>query len=113
MRGRYATPKTCPHCLQVFRPSRKAQVHCSKSCAMRTRIGRGQGPAQMGGQAAAKVHRAKARARYTRLLAATDTKGDVALRFYRLGYVNGSKAGHRRGFADGWSACAGEMKESA
>jgi hypothetical protein len=69
--------------------------------------------APQGGRAAAKVHKAAAKARWSREVAACATKADVWPLAYRAGYKAAQSAAYRRGYADGYERAVRALERAS
>ncbi len=113
--GRLKARYVCPECKGIFRPLHKEQIVCARPCDLkrRRRLGlyKGFGPESQ--KKAVETRRARLKEKYAREFAHCKTLAEAWTAGYKRGYHIGTPKAYRRGYAAGWSACAGEMKETA
>lgn len=108
------TSKVCAyqHCGRAFRPWRKDQACCSRSCARKHSpvfLAHLRSVARKGGLKGGRVRRLSAATRWREQVKLL-TKGQVAQMFYRKGYNNGRAAKARAEFARGFQAAIDSMQ---
>lgn len=113
--GPLQTLKVCAHrqCGRSFRPWRKDQACCSRSCARKHSpvfLAHLRSVARQGGLKGGRLKRIQAAARWREQVKLM-TKGRVAQMFYRKGYNNGRAAKAREEFARGFQAAIDSMQQ--
>src|SRR5262245_8616270 len=108
--GPLLTTKACarPQCGRVFRPWRKDQACCSRSCARKNSpvfLAHLRSVAKRGGEVGGRMRRERAAIKWREEVKGL-TPGQIAAKFYRRGYSNGSakraRAAYNTGFDDGY-----------
>lgn len=95
-----------PQCGKTFRPWRKDQACCSRSCARKNSpvfLAHLRAVAKRGGEVGGRIRRERAAVKWREEVKGL-TPGQIAAKFYRRGYSNGSAKRARAAYNAGFDA---------